>query len=249
MKITLHQTGPTDIPKVYQDCSETWKTNNFDYKFYTDDDLDNLIKDNMPEKYDFYLNMRKIEKIDFSRYLMMYLDGGIYADMDTILKNENFVIDIFKKNNNKVIVGIEFNKLRYHAAQSILISTSKNNKMWLDLIDYIYDIYDESNYITYNTGPEMFTSFLKRNQNKYDVIYEENLLKTNVKHVKTGNWRVPSFKMLNKNCLICQKSPFMCECYNHKWYITDNQFYYNIKIYILVSLILFFFLIGKFFVW
>ena len=45
----------------------------------------------------------------------------------------------------------------------------------------------------------MFTSFLKRNQNKYDVIYEENLLKTNVKHVKTGNWRVPSFKMLNKN--------------------------------------------------
>ena len=85
----------------------------------------------------------------------------------TIIKDVSYVREIFKL-ENKIVVGIEFNKLRFHAAQSVLISTEKYNKFWLDLINYSVKNYDKDKYITYNTGPDLYTSFLKE--------FDENMI-------------------------------------------------------------------------
>lgn len=233
MNIILHQTGPKQLPEIYQKCSNTWNCSNITKKFYNDKDLDILIKEKCPENYPFYSKLRKIEKIDFARYVMMYYYGGIYADMDTILKDKKYFSKLFLK-KDKIVLGIEYNKLRYHTAQSILISTSKKKKIWLDLIEYIKKIYDVNNYITYNTGPDMFTSFVKRYRNKYNIEFQSDLLPYIVKHVKTGSWRLPSYKLLNKNCLLCHNTPYTCFCYSHKWYEEEKIFYYNWKLYIII---------------
>ena len=231
MKIILHQTGPSNLPKVYKDCSKSWDDKLFKYKFYDDKDLEELIKSKLPENYNFYMKLRNIEKIDFARYVMMYHYGGIYADMDTILKDISYIRKIFNL-SNKIVIGIEFNKLRFHAAQSILISTSKHNPFWLDLVSYIVRNYDKDKYITYNTGPDMYTSFLKQYGYRYDILYDEKLLK-GIRHVKTGNWRISEYKNLNKECLICNNKPFLCFCYNHKWYKSSNFIYFNYKLLII----------------
>ena len=117
------------------------------------------------------------------------------------------------------------------------------NIFWLDVIEFIYHNYHANKYITYNTGPDMFTAFLKLNQHKYDNIYfEEDLLSRYnngvVKHIKTGLWREKKFFNLSKKCIICQNQPFICNCYNHKWYQIDFILYYNWKIIIIFCILL-----------
>lgn len=238
-EIILHQTGPKILSDDYRKCKEIWtKDNDFIYKFYNDHDLELLVKKVFPDKYNFFKKLRKIEKIDFSRYIMMYYNGGIYSDMDIILLDTHNLKKIIleKKKEDFIIVGIEHNKLRYHAAQAILISTP-GNKIWLDFINYIELNYKEEKYITYNTGPDIFTSFLKKNKNKYNIYFDEKLLKKYTKHIKTGVWRKDEFKTLDKSCLLCNRQPFICNCFNHKWYLYDCILYYNYKILLMCFLL------------
>lgn len=55
----------------------------YEYKFWTDEENDALVKDNHPEWFDFYKNeLIKISQLDFTRLLYIYHYGGIYLDVD-----------------------------------------------------------------------------------------------------------------------------------------------------------------------
>ena len=113
----------------------------------------------------------------------------------------------------------------------------------MDLINYICINYSKKKYITYNTGPDLFTAFLKKHKEKYNLIFEEKILKEFTKHIKTGSWRLTKYIKLNKYCLICNHSPFICNCYNYKWFRSNNFIYYNWKLFIIAS---FSFIVTKF---
>jgi mannosyltransferase OCH1-like enzyme len=84
----IHQTAPDDKskwPAVWYKCQESWKRNypDYEYRMWSDADLDNLIKEKFPEYLHLYMSYpRNIHKIDVARYFILYEYGGIYADMD-----------------------------------------------------------------------------------------------------------------------------------------------------------------------
>lgn len=80
---------------------QTWKTNqlesqyqlnvdrvrhlhpDWNYMFFTDEDIVSFIKNKMPEYYNVFVHLtHKIQQIDFFRYLVVYYYGGVYLDID-----------------------------------------------------------------------------------------------------------------------------------------------------------------------
>lgn len=84
----IHQTGPSDTSKwhpLWFRCQQSWKKQfaDFEYQFWNDEDIDNLIKEHYPQYWDMYSNFpAHIMKIDFARFAIMHHHGGIYADLD-----------------------------------------------------------------------------------------------------------------------------------------------------------------------
>lgn len=84
----IHQTAPADKSKwhpLWEKCQQSWKTHfhEFEYRFWTDEDIDNLIQEHYPQFLDMYINFpAHIMKIDFVRFAILHHCGGIYADMD-----------------------------------------------------------------------------------------------------------------------------------------------------------------------
>lgn len=84
----IHQTGPSDKIKwhpMWFKCQESWLKHfpDYEYKFWNDEDIDNLVKDSYPEYWEMYSSFpNHIMKIDFVRFCFMDKFGGIYADLD-----------------------------------------------------------------------------------------------------------------------------------------------------------------------
>src|SRR5690349_18447571 len=136
----LHQTWKTyDIPPKFLKYRQRWFnfTNNYEHFLYNDNDLDKLVS-YFPKYYKVYETFTsKIEKVDFSRYVMMYIYGGIYADLDTYpLKSLDYWIS-----KNKIILGrepLEHSLKIYNReivlCNALMISPPKQ-KFWLHLMD------------------------------------------------------------------------------------------------------------------
>lgn len=82
----IHQTWKTkDIPKQTIPWVESWKTvyPDFEYRFWTDDDAEELCKDSFPALWEIYKSyLYNIQRADAIRYMILYTYGGVYADMD-----------------------------------------------------------------------------------------------------------------------------------------------------------------------
>jgi mannosyltransferase OCH1-like enzyme len=85
----IHQTYKSnELPPVYRQCQETvLKLHpDFEYRFYTDEDMDRIVREEAPEYYKAFVALpRMIMKIDMFRYFLMYLYGGLYVDMDYMM--------------------------------------------------------------------------------------------------------------------------------------------------------------------
>jgi mannosyltransferase OCH1-like enzyme len=82
----LHQTwGDKPIPEKCQRGQESAKRYHpeFEYRLYNDADMFRIVREELPGHYEaFCLLPRLIMQIDMFRYILMYLYGGLYADMD-----------------------------------------------------------------------------------------------------------------------------------------------------------------------
>ena len=80
------QTWKTNVvPQRYMSLIESVKINNPDYNylFFTDENIEDFFKIHYPSYYSTYLNLPvKIQKIDFFRYVAIYHYGGFYLDLD-----------------------------------------------------------------------------------------------------------------------------------------------------------------------
>jgi hypothetical protein len=56
----------------------------WEYKFWSDDELLPFVEENYPDLYDTYSNLVPVKKSDMGRLLLLHHYGGIYADCDTI---------------------------------------------------------------------------------------------------------------------------------------------------------------------
>ena len=136
----IHQTYKDyDLPDIYKHCQRVIKKLHpeFEYRFYTDNDMDNLMKTHFPTYYKkFNALPRMIMKIDMFRYFLMYKYGGLYADMDYLMLNPFDLLD------EKVV--IPSNRIDENGIPTCLgnciFASEPNHPFWKSLMDTLFSI-------------------------------------------------------------------------------------------------------------
>ncbi len=166
-----------DLPETYKMCQTEIKRlhPDFEYRFYTDDDMDKIMKNDFPEYYDKFNELpRMIMKIDMFRYFLMYKYGGLYTDMDYLmfksfdLLNEKVVIPCNREDQNGEPICLG----------NCIFASQPNHPYWKSLMDTLFTInridYSTDENIVWNvlgTGPmfvfDMWKKYSKSNNDVY----------------------------------------------------------------------------------
>jgi len=134
----IHQTAPRDETKwnpIWKECQSSWKKNfsEFEYIFWDDDDIRNLIKTDYPQYLKEYDSFKyHIIRIDFARSCILHKHGGIYADMDFYCY-QNFYEFLLK---NKIYLVESWPEWKEKVQNSLMISPPKQN-FWIEYCDTI----------------------------------------------------------------------------------------------------------------
>ena len=92
-----------------------------------------------------------VERVDMARLAIMYLHGGVYADLDMELRSAALLRCAVRL--NRIILPYEVGRL---IGQSILISPP-NQLFWKQLAHRLVQDYNSSCYEPQNTGPDAIT--------------------------------------------------------------------------------------------
>lgn len=83
----VHQTWKTSaVQPNYLPMVQSWRDKNptWEYRFWSDDDLESLVREYYPKFLDTYKSYpRGVQRADAGRYMLLHRFGGVYADIDT----------------------------------------------------------------------------------------------------------------------------------------------------------------------
>jgi mannosyltransferase OCH1-like enzyme len=155
----IHQTAPADRSRWKDEwitCHATWKKyfpeSEFKHIMWHDEDLDNFIKNHFDWFYPIYSKYNlKIKKIDIARYFILYVYGGIYADMDYLCE-KNFY-DMLPQ--DKISISESPYKENEYIQNALMISPP-SNQFWFKVINKAIDRVDHPN-VLYSTGPQLLS--------------------------------------------------------------------------------------------
>ena len=217
-KIIIQTWKTKNIPNKYKNDVESIKKLNSDFQFlfFSDEDIDFFLKNNYPEYYKTYQKLPvKIQKIDFFRYIAVYHYGGFYFDLDMtglyplkeILKYD-CVFPVDQKITKTKCNLKRWKKYCDANVETILgqyaFGAKPNNKFIKELIDEIHkniDLYIEKfktegkklQYVYSSTGPDFVTDVYIKYKNKNNIhILNYNLAQffgKYAKHNHYGTWK------------------------------------------------------------
>lgn len=198
----IHQTYKDyNLPETYKLCqSEIKKLHpDFEYRFYTDEDIDNIIKNEFPEYYERFNELpRMIMKIDMFRYFLMYKYGGLYADMDYLMFKPFDILDkaVVIPTNRDILNG-EITSLG-----NCFFASVPNHPFWKSLIDTLHILdrkslpYEGFDNVIKSTGPLFVFNMYKRYKNKNEI----NVPARNLFHPPTKNDKQYIEYLKSKGC-------------------------------------------------
>jgi len=171
----FYQTWKTQsLPPSFAQNREKWLCalgKDWSTPLFTDEDLRELVKVHFPrylESYDSFTE--NIERVDFARYVMMYL-GGVYADLDTYpLKSIDRWVDM------NIVLGREpLEHAREIYGREVVLCNAfmispAGHTLWIDLMDFIVENYEPYYKPVYNTGPMAMTLFLESHPDKFGSV-------------------------------------------------------------------------------
>lgn len=240
----LYQTWKTySIPEKFKKYRQKWieTTPGYKHVLLDDKDLRNLVKDSFPQYLNAYDSFTaNIERVDFARYVMMYL-GGVYADFDTFpLKNIDKFVEM-----NKVVLGREPLEHSFSIygreiviCNAFMISPPKQ-KLWIDLMNYIVENYEPYYKPVETTGPMAFTKFYEAYPKAFG-----NVMITDpcVFFPITGEHQVSKFCDIKNSYLAhIWTNTWTANPWNDQlWYNKRYWFYASILIFVIVWVLLFF---------
>lgn len=183
----IHQTYKNyDLPDIYKMCQNEIKKlhPDFEYRFYTDDDMDRLMKTEFPEYYDKFNELpRMIMKIDMFRYFLMYKYGGLYIDMDYLMFKP------FDLLNEKVVIPTNRDLIDNKPTNlgNCIFASVPNHPFWKSLMDTLFTTdrknlsFDGSDNVIKDTvlnstGPMFVFDMYNRYLNKNDINIPERML-------------------------------------------------------------------------
>ena len=178
----IHQLSKTTDLKDFEiNSQELLKKHNptYKYKLWTDDDLEILVKENHPELYKEWDNLKGIHKADLGRYLVLFLEGGFYCDTDFYVSQpfENLKLEekIYMAPSTPDFLFMKEGVTNY------FIYTPPEEQFFLDLIDESLiriKTYNNNNagYISSTSGKIMIESVLKTKKYRYDVFDSKQII-------------------------------------------------------------------------
>ena len=195
----LHNKNIEDIPLFKKSSHKIQELHpDYEYILWTEDKCDELVKEKLPEYYTFYKSMRyDIQRIDYMRFVLLYLYGGIYCDLDLIpiQKMDRVLNQPFFTNTIRGLVPThcEF-------VQNDFMGSVKGYKLWdilLSFCEHNYNKKDSINvyktwtarFVLHTTGPRYLSKVLKKIMPNYKP--NEMLIYTKYRN---DNW-----KKVNRN--------------------------------------------------
>lgn len=170
----IHQTAPSDESKwkpIWKRCQQSWKDlhPDFEYRFWSDEDIDTYMKDNYPVFYEnvFTKYDQQIKRADAIRYFVLKDFGGIYADMDYFCQ-KRFFEDISKDK-----VSIAESPWTKGDHQNALMISPKDHKFWDYVIEELKIQKDKSNPIE-STGPYVIEKCIKDHRDDVVTLNSED---------------------------------------------------------------------------
>jgi len=167
----IHQTWKTEeIPEKWKDAVHSCKIKNPDYKYilWTDKRMEEFVKYKFPDFYKTYMGYpHHIQRCDAFRYLVLYIYGGIYLDMDIVCKKNldpflSYDIVFAKSYNlNTTYTNMFFAVSPYHPFLKFCIEELPN-------FAYSYALFGKHLHVMNSTGPFFLTKMI--NEYKLDNI-------------------------------------------------------------------------------
>ena len=128
-----HEYKYEDLPENFKQTSMSWQNINpgWEYIYYDKDQRENYVKIHGPELYFFYKRVGKMFQADIWRYLIIYKEGGVYADMDSFCTAPlDYILSNLPDNISMVVTEEEDNKHTNNAN----FASVKGSKIMKDVI-------------------------------------------------------------------------------------------------------------------
>jgi mannosyltransferase OCH1-like enzyme len=159
--------------KLYRKYMDSIRSHNpdYEYRFWNRDRIETLWKDPRLDKWKNLYNVVRyhIEKCDISRYAILYLDGGIYLDLDfeglkpfdEIIKDRDLLLvrEPPEISGTPGVHGSNEN-LEANITNGILASRP-GHPFWTIVLDTIQDRYSPGRDPIDNTGPRRISEIIK----------------------------------------------------------------------------------------
>jgi len=142
MKIwqTWRSHDPSTFHEYYKKCHPTWKPlhPDWDYELVDDNEILDFCKLHFPDIYDTFKNLPKqIHRVDLVRYMILFIKGGLYVDMDFMaLKNHTPIWEDAVRNEAPIILG-RLHDINFNAAipNAWMMSVYPNEIFWLFVLE------------------------------------------------------------------------------------------------------------------
>lgn len=203
---------PESIKKTIDEMQKI--NSNYTYHLFDDFDMDKFVKNNFDEEiYNCYTMLNiGAAKADLWRYLILYKNGGVYLDVDSIIhgKLDNILYD------DCAVISREKNPNKY--VQWCLMFPAKHPILKLCIDKCIQNIKNNTtNDILYLTGPEVYSSAV--NEYFFQNVYYKSDEELNIQKEKTKT-RFHSFDYFGYASFL---HPNKDELYKNKMYWRDEQ--------------------------
>jgi mannosyltransferase OCH1-like enzyme len=155
----IHQTAPSDKSKwhpIWEHCQKSWREKfpSWEYKFWSDEDLDDFMKNKCGWFYDTWRNYPKnIQRIDAARYFILYEYGGIYADMDFECLN-NFEHEIPEDKVSFAESPVKNRWINMETHQNALMISPAKHPFWIFVFNALVDNLNRP-HVLFSTGPQI----------------------------------------------------------------------------------------------
>ena len=174
-QIYIQDDPSASIPAAVFDCMRTISDKKSDYDYYilNNNDLEDVIKKNLGDKY--YSYFKRLNpysyRADFGRYALLYLFGGWYLDSSVKLN-----LNLKEIANNRLVVFRDApnpGAPSWDASNSVIYAHAKQ-ELFLKALDKIIKNIDNDYYGTSAhcpTGPTLFGKCLALEEEHPDIVY------------------------------------------------------------------------------
>jgi mannosyltransferase OCH1-like enzyme len=149
-----HEYAYEELPIHFKATSRSWQILNpdWEYVYHDKNDRDQFVINECPEIYPLYKKVKKMYQADIWRYLIVYKEGGIYADMDSFCVSPmSYILKDFPTSFDIAVTEEDSNN---HTNNANFAAIQKS-KVLKDSIDSLLSWYKENT--DKNIGDAIFT--------------------------------------------------------------------------------------------